>query len=191
MWPAPLAESIATAMNESVGTCSVRMDDPHHQRGSGTAINERFAVHNSSRKDRPVLPNGRHVVGIDIGQKFHAAAGVTAVGQDFGRMISFDNTRAGVDRLEQILLKPLGGPAKILIGMEATGHYWMPPSSARASARPRPTNSTPAASPAWSSTAKPRPRASPARTSSNCACSRATAGASPVSAAISNASPIR
>lgn len=113
-------------MNESVGTCSVRMDDPHHQRGSGTAINERFAVHNSSRKDRPVLPNGRHVVGIDIGQKFHAAAGVTAVGQDFGRMISFDNTRAGVDRLEQILLKPLGGPAKILIGMEATGHYWMP-----------------------------------------------------------------
>ena len=83
-------------------------------------------MNNSSRNDRPVLPNGRHVVGIDIGQKFHAAAGVTAAGQDFGRAISFDNTRAGVDRLEQLLLKPLGAPARILIGMEATGHYWMP-----------------------------------------------------------------
>lgn len=89
-------------------------------------MNERFVMNNSSRKDRPVLPNGRHVVGIDIGQKFHAAAGVTTAGQDFGRSIAFDNTRAGVDRLEQLLLKPLGSPDRILIGMEATGHYWMP-----------------------------------------------------------------
>jgi transposase len=102
------------------------MDDPHHQRGSGTAMNERLLMNTSSRKDRPVLPNGRHVVGIDIGQKFHAAAGVTTAGHDFGRIISFDNTRAGVDRLEQLVLKPLGEPSRILIGMEATGHYWMP-----------------------------------------------------------------
>jgi transposase len=89
-------------------------------------MEERFGMNNSSRKDRPVLPNGRHVAGIDIGQRVHAAAGVTSSGEDFGRIISFDNNRAGVDRLEQLLLKPLGAPAKILIGMEATGHYWMP-----------------------------------------------------------------
>jgi transposase len=84
------------------------------------------AMNQHSHKDRPVLPDGRHVVGIDIAQKLHAAAGVTTVGQDFGRMLSFSNNRAGVDRLEQLLLTPLGGAAKILIGMEATGHYWMP-----------------------------------------------------------------
>lgn len=79
-----------------------------------------------SRKDQPVLPDGRHVVGIDVGKQTHAAAGLTAAGAQFGRIISFSNDRAGLDQLETLLLKPLGGPKKILIGMEATGHYWMP-----------------------------------------------------------------
>lgn len=83
-------------------------------------------MHPTSPKDRPVPPLGRHVVGIDIGQKQHAAAGLTAAGQDFGRVLSFSNDRPGVDRLESQLLKPLGQPASLLIGMEATGHYWMP-----------------------------------------------------------------
>jgi len=38
----------------------------------------------------------------------------------------FANDRAGIDRLEKQLLIPLGGPTAVLIGMEATGHYWMP-----------------------------------------------------------------
>ena len=80
----------------------------------------------SSRKDLPVQPNGRHVLGIDVGQRVHAAAAITATGHHFGRSICFDNNRAGVERLEQLLLQPLGGPASVLIGMEATGHYWMP-----------------------------------------------------------------
>jgi transposase len=79
-----------------------------------------------SRKDLPVDPDGRHVVGIDIGQKTHAAAGLTAAGKDFGRKIYFPNSRAGLERLETLLLKALGGPQAVLIGMEATGHYWMP-----------------------------------------------------------------
>jgi transposase len=83
-------------------------------------------MNDHSRKDRPVLPDGRHVVGIDVGKQTHAAAGVTAAGREFGRIISFSNDRAGLDQLETLLLKPLGGPKKILIGMEATGHYWMP-----------------------------------------------------------------
>ena len=78
------------------------------------------------RKDRPVLPNGRAVVGIDIGLNRHAAAGLTRYGQPFGRTISFSNDLAGIQRFEERLLKPIGGPARVLIGMEATGHYWMP-----------------------------------------------------------------
>jgi transposase len=77
-------------------------------------------------KDKPVHPNGRHVVGIDIGLQSHSAAALTADGRDFGRAISITNDRSGVDRLERELLKPLGNPDGVLIGMEATGHYWMP-----------------------------------------------------------------
>jgi transposase len=79
-----------------------------------------------SRKDLPVHPNGRHVVGIDIGKKTHAAAALTRDGRDFGRTLSLTNDRAGIDRLEEQLLKPLGGPKAVLLGLEATGHYWMP-----------------------------------------------------------------
>lgn len=80
----------------------------------------------SSRKDLPVAPNGRHVVAIDVGQRHHAAAAISAGGQEFGRVLCFENNRAGIDRLDQLMLKPLEGPSRILIGMEATGHYWMP-----------------------------------------------------------------
>jgi transposase len=80
----------------------------------------------SCRKDLPVRVGGRNVAGIDIGKKSHAAAGVKATGEDVGPVISFDNDRAGVDRLEKLVLGPLGGPKKVLVAMEATGHYWMP-----------------------------------------------------------------
>lgn len=79
-----------------------------------------------SRKDLPVQPNGRHVIGLDIGLKNHAAAGLTCNGLPFGRAITFGNDRAGLDRFEEKLALPLGGSKSILIGMEATGHYWMP-----------------------------------------------------------------
>ena len=80
----------------------------------------------TSPKDQPVQPKGRHVVGIDVGLQTHAAVGITAIGQQFGRQLAFANDRAGIDRLERELLRPLGGAQKLLIGMEATGHYWMP-----------------------------------------------------------------
>ena len=79
-----------------------------------------------SEKDKPVRPAGRNVAGIDIGKKTHAAAGVKATGEDAGPVVSFGNDRAGVDRLEKQVLKPLGGPKKVLVAMEATGHYWQP-----------------------------------------------------------------
>jgi transposase len=81
---------------------------------------------NASRKDRPVSPGRRNVLGIDIGKKRHAAAGLKATGEPAGPRLSFANDRAGVDRLEETLLRPLGGPTRVLVAMEATGHYWMP-----------------------------------------------------------------
>lgn len=77
-------------------------------------------------KTNSVLAEGRHIVGIDIGRGHHAAAGITRDGLLFRRISSFSNDASGVERLEQVLLKPLGGASEILVGMEATGHYWMP-----------------------------------------------------------------
>ena len=80
----------------------------------------------NSRKDQPVHPNGRHVVGMDIGCRRHAAAACTNAGRQYGRVIFCNNDHQGLQRLETQLLQPLGGPQAVLIGMEATGHYWLP-----------------------------------------------------------------
>jgi len=74
---------------------------------------------------RPVLAKGRHVVGIDIGKRRHAAFAVTSQGETIASLASFTNDRQGVERLETRVLKPAGGPRKTLFAMEATGHYWM------------------------------------------------------------------
>jgi transposase len=79
-----------------------------------------------SSPDRPVAPDGRHIVGIDVGKQTHSAVGLTPAGQTVSAPLTFDNDRAGIDRLENRLLKPCGGPAAVLLAMEATGHYWMP-----------------------------------------------------------------
>lgn len=76
-------------------------------------------------KKSPVLPRGRAVVGIDIGKGKHAATALSPQGEVIAQLASFPNTRQGVDRLEQEILRKAGGPGKVLVGMEATGHYWM------------------------------------------------------------------
>ncbi len=73
--------------------------------------------------DKPVAPRGRNAVGIDIGRKRHAAAGVRPNGERTAKTM-FTNDRRGIDRVESLLLKPLGGPDGVLVAMEATGHYW-------------------------------------------------------------------
>lgn len=64
-------------------------------------------------------------MGIDIGRKRHAAAGVRSSGEVIAKVM-FSNDRPGIDRVAQLLLKPLGGPDGVLVAMEATGHYWQP-----------------------------------------------------------------
>jgi transposase len=78
-----------------------------------------------SPRARPVLPRGRAAVGIDIGKRKHAATALSPQGEVIARLASFPNTRQGVDRLEKDVLRKAGGPGKVLVGMESTGHYWM------------------------------------------------------------------
>ncbi len=78
-----------------------------------------------SLKGRPVLANGRAVVGIDVGKRRHAATALSPQGEVIAQLASFPNTRDGIDRLERDLLLKAGGPGKVVVAMEATGHYWM------------------------------------------------------------------
>jgi len=59
--------------------------------------------------------------GIDVAKRKHAIALLDEKGQLVQRPFTIENTRAGFDQLLQAL-KALGGP--VLIGLEATGHYW-------------------------------------------------------------------
>jgi len=77
-------------------------------------------------KDCPVLARGRAVVGIDVGKNKHAAFAVDHQGEKLASLAAFANDRAGVDRLEAVVLQVAGPPAKTLFALEATGHYWMP-----------------------------------------------------------------
>jgi transposase len=74
---------------------------------------------------KPVLAKGRAVVGIDVGKRKHAATALTPNGEMIAQLASFPNTRQGIDLLEKAVLRKAGGPGKVLVAMEATGHYWM------------------------------------------------------------------
>src|SRR5512136_1909167 len=59
--------------------------------------------------------------GIDVAKRKHAIALIDDHGQPVQRPFTIENTRAGFDHLLQALAQ-LQGP--VLIGLEATGHYW-------------------------------------------------------------------
>jgi transposase len=59
--------------------------------------------------------------GIDVAKRKHAIALLDERGQPVQRAFTIENTRAGFDHLLQALAQ-LQGP--VLIGLEATGHYW-------------------------------------------------------------------
>lgn len=58
--------------------------------------------------------------GIDIGSEKHVAAIVDDDGVVMVKAVSFDEDAAGYAKL----VDSLGGPTDLVIGMEATGHYW-------------------------------------------------------------------
>lgn len=69
--------------------------------------------------------NGTHhySCGIDVGKNRHAAAIMDADGNLVLRSQSFGNDAPGFKLVLQRLAE-IGGPDRVLVGMEATGHYW-------------------------------------------------------------------
>jgi transposase len=61
--------------------------------------------------------------GIDIGKDKHVACVIDADGKPLVRSQSFLNTSAGYQTI-LARLQQAGGPAVVMVGMEATGHYW-------------------------------------------------------------------
>ena len=63
-----------------------------------------------------------HTVGIDIGKRQHVAMMLDANGQQVGKALSFANDQTGFKQLRE----RLATVAEVtLIGLEATGHYWL------------------------------------------------------------------
>jgi len=69
-------------------------------------------------QDKPTL-----FCGIDIGKNKHVACVLDADGEFRMRSQSFLNKAEGYQTI-LARLQQAGGPANILVGMEATGHYW-------------------------------------------------------------------
>jgi transposase len=64
--------------------------------------------------------------GIDIAKNTHAAAVIDADGKQLHKPISFANSNDGCEKLLVMFERVGASPDTILIGMEATGHYWLP-----------------------------------------------------------------
>jgi transposase len=61
--------------------------------------------------------------GIDVGKANHVACLIDRDGQILIRCQGFDNSASGFARLDERLAEA-GGKRPVLLGMEATGHYW-------------------------------------------------------------------
>ena len=64
-------------------------------------------------------------VGIDIGKRNHEAAIIDEKGKPVGKPIRFSNTKAGSEKLLQFINNHELSPDNSMIGLEATGHYWL------------------------------------------------------------------
>ncbi|MFP5528725.1 IS110 family transposase [Peptococcus simiae] len=64
-------------------------------------------------------------LGIDIGKRHHEAALIDDNGKQIGKSLRFSNSKAGSDRLLDFINQHQLLPDNTLIGLEATGHYWL------------------------------------------------------------------
>lgn len=63
--------------------------------------------------------------GVDIAKVDHVIGAVDERGSEVSRPMGFKNSAAGFERCEAWLEGVAGEPSDVLVGMEATGHYWM------------------------------------------------------------------
>ncbi len=66
-----------------------------------------------------------YFLGIDIGKRTHVASLMSEEGKVILKGFSFPNTTEGADSLIERLSKYSETPADFIVGMEATGHYWL------------------------------------------------------------------
>lgn len=64
-------------------------------------------------------------IGIDIAKKNHEASIIDSNGELLNKSISFSNSQAGCSKLISMLEKFQANSSNSIIGMEATGHYWV------------------------------------------------------------------
>lgn len=72
-----------------------------------------------------------HTVGIDVGKRHHVAVILDGNGQQVGKALRFANDQAG---FAQLLERLAAVDEILLVGLEATGHYWLALYSALAEA---------------------------------------------------------
>lgn len=64
-------------------------------------------------------------VGIDIGKRHHEVGVIDDKGQPVGKTLRFANTKAGSNKLLEYFNQHKLTPDNSVIGIEATGHYWL------------------------------------------------------------------
>ena len=65
-------------------------------------------------------------LGIDIGKNNHEAGIITEGGKKVGKSLRFSNDREGFTALLDLIGRSVPAGGDLSIGMEATGHYWIP-----------------------------------------------------------------
>ena len=65
--------------------------------------------------------------GVDVAKADHAIGAVDGRGEEQGKRMPLKNSAAGFERCEAWLGGVAEAPGDALVGMEATGHYWMAP----------------------------------------------------------------
>lgn len=63
--------------------------------------------------------------GVDIAKTDHVIGAVDERGAEMCPPMPFKNTEAGLERAVAWLEGLAGSPSDVVVGMEATGHYWM------------------------------------------------------------------
>lgn len=74
------------------------------------------------------ISEGTLVVGIDVGKNKHAARAFNYRGIEFSEVLYFNNNDYGFKSLRKWFLNIAGihGKKEVIIGLEPTGHYWLP-----------------------------------------------------------------
>lgn len=64
-------------------------------------------------------------VGIDIGKRHHEAGLISEKGDPIGKTLRFSNSKSGSEKLLKFINQYNLTPDNSVVGLEATGHYWL------------------------------------------------------------------